>query len=72
MNRLKTILHKIEAIGDFSGNYRPKLTSYGYIDDTNLSQVFKIKVGARVMMVFNVDTSNSIVNGCLGSFLDII
>ena len=72
LQRLKTLIHQIEARVEYPGNYKPKITPYGTIDDTNLSQVLDIKVGARSMVVLNVDTSDSLVNGSLGKVLDII
>ena len=55
-------MYHIEAIGEFPGNYKPKQTAYGTIDDTNLSQILNIKVGARAMVVLNIDTNDSLVN----------
>ena len=40
------------------------------IDDTNLSQ--NLKIGARCMLVLNVNTNDSLVSGSLGKVLDII
>ena len=45
---------------------------YGTVDDTNLCEVLKIKVGARVMLVLNVDTADGLVNGSLGIISDIV
>ena len=69
---LKTRLYEIEVIGDYPTNYKPCITGHGTVDDTNLSQTLKIKIGARVMIVMNVNTSDSLVNGSLGVIIDII
>ena len=47
LNNLKTTLHEIELLGDFPKNYKPNITSYGTVDDTNLSQNLKMKIVSR-------------------------
>ena len=54
-------------MGDFPKGYKPTITSHGTVDDTNLSQVLNLKNGARVMLVLNVNTIDSLVNGSLGT-----
>ena len=48
------------------------ITNHGTVDDTNLYQTLNIKIGARVMLVLNVNTTDSLVNGSIGIVLDII
>ena len=72
INKLKSKLYQTDLVGDYPKNYKPKISSHGTIDDTNLSQTLNIKIGARVMIVLNVNTSDSLVNGSLGTILDVI
>lgn len=65
-------LYEIELIGDYPKSYKPKISSFGTVDDTNLSQNLKVKIGARVMLVLNICTSDSLVNGSLGTIIDIV
>ena len=51
--------------------YKPKITNYGTIDDTQFMKILKIKVGARVMLTFNISISDSLINGELGTIVDI-
>ena len=46
--------------------YEPKITEHGTIDGTQFKELLQLKVGARVMLVFNVNTVDSLVNGALG------
>ncbi len=39
----------------------------GTIDDTNFLKSLKLKVGARVMLVFNVSIPDSLINGAMGT-----
>ena len=68
----KELLYSFELVGDYPQNYKPKITTYGTVDDTNLCEVLNIKVGARVMVIMNVDTMDSLANGSLGVILDVV
>ncbi len=72
LGNLKTPLVEIEAITRFPKNYHAKIDDHGTIDKTQLAKHLKLKKGARVMVVLNVNTSDSIVNGSLGTVLDIL
>ena len=63
---------QIELIGNYPSNYKPTITNYGTVDDTNLSQILKVKTGARVMTVMKVNTADPLVNGSLGIVEDIV
>ena len=72
LSRLSGEMYEIELVGDYPKNYKPKISNYGTVDDTNLSQNLKIKIGARVMIVMNISTTDSLVNGSLGTIIDIV
>ena len=72
LNQLKTKLYNIKYMGDYPSTYKPTISKHGTVDDTNLCQNLRIKVGARVMVVMNVNTMDSLVNGMIGVVLDII
>jgi hypothetical protein len=72
LNKIKSPLHSIQLVGDYPKNYKPTISTYGTMDDINLCNVLKIKKGARVMIVLNIDTADSLVNGSMGIVLDIV
>ena len=44
---------------------------HGCIDSTNFERNLKIKIGARVMLIFNVNTLDGLVNGALGNVVGV-
>ena len=72
LNKLKTKLYSIKFLGDYPSTYTPTISKYKTVDDTGLCEILKIKVGARVMVVINVNTADSLVNGMIGVVLDIL
>ena len=55
-----------------ASDYTPTVNDHGLIDSTNFSMNLELKVGARVMMIYNVCISDKLVNGQFGTVLDII
>ena len=49
--------------------YYFKTTKHGTIDSTQLMDVLGLKVGARICIVFNINTIDGLVNGSLGTVL---
>ena len=72
LNKLKGRLYTTKYIGDYPSSYTPTITKHGEVDETGLCNKLNIKIGARVMIVLNIDTLDSLVNGALGVVLDII
>lgn len=72
LDKLKTKKEQIELVGDYPLKYKPYITPHGTVDDTNLYQTLNIKIGARIMVVLNVNTMDSLVNGSIGVVLDVI
>ena len=52
--------------------YVPQVKEWGTIDDTQFEEKLEVKRGSRVILVFNVAVSDSLVNGEVGTILNII
>ena len=63
-----------KSVADCSGppGYEAPITAYGTIADTGLKKVLKIKEGARIVLIININTSDCLVNGSFGTILKII
>ena len=57
----------MDLIGEFPG-YKPSFKN-GKIEDTNFLKQLNIKVGARVVLISNIDVSDSLVNGSTGTIV---
>ena len=62
-------MYECEAILKFPGRCTPDITKFGTVDDTNFMKTFKFKVGARVVLITNIDVTQSLYNGSMGSIL---
>lgn len=73
LNKLPHQLYEIGYVGAFPKGYEAKASEKdGTIDGTPLMMNLQIKKEARVMVVMNVDVSDSIVNGSMGQVVDIV
>lgn len=52
--------------------YKPTISPFGTIDSTQFCNVLEVKRGARVMVTFNISIKDSLVNGLLGSVVDVV
>ena len=68
LNILQSKLHIIEAkhLSNLNKNFKPYVKKDGSISDTQFLDVLKLKIGARVMLIYNVDVSDLLCNGALG------
>ena len=68
LNKLQGKLHNIEAkhLSKLKKNFKPYVRKDGSISDTQFLDVLKLKIGARVMLIYNVDVSDLLCNGALG------
>ena len=57
---------EMKAETKYPRGYEHIITEHGTIDCTQFNNLLQLKVGARVMLVFNVNTVDSLVNGALG------
>ena len=67
LSKLNTPLVQIEAIKRYPKGRKPVIKDDGRIEDLNVLNVLKVKIGARVVMVYNVDTIDDLVNGSTGT-----
>ena len=72
LNDYSSQLYKIEASIKAPRGINIALKPHGTIEDTNFLMVLKIKVGARVKMIWNVDIADKLVNGSIGTVTDIV
>ena len=69
MNLLTSELVEIDLIKP--PNFKPFVTDHGTIGDTQFMESLAIKIGSRVMLIFNIDTIDGLVNGELGYVIGI-
>ena len=50
--------------------YSYKTTKWGTIDTEAFMEVLELKVGARICLIFNVNTVDGLVNGSLGTVIN--
>ena len=60
---------KAILIGKTNSSRAPKLTAGGEIYGTPLQYIFKFKIGARIILTFNLDTFDGLTNGAQGEII---
>ena len=70
INSKEFVIHAV-AKTKTQGNINPKLDNSGCIRNTPLQHVLKLKVGARIMLTYNIDTCDSLTNGTFGEVIGI-
>ena len=53
-------------------SYKPTVNDWGLIDKTNFAMNLEVKIGVRVMLIYNVCISDKLVNGQFGQVIDIL
>ena len=73
LNSMPSELIEIEAKVDVpkGSGYKPQINAWGLIDKTNYTMHLELKIGARVMLIYNVCIPDNLVNGRFGTLIDI-
>ena len=68
LNEIQEELLSFEAINMHSTikNFKPPIGNKGNVKDTPFLQTLKLKMGARVMLTYNIDTLDCLTNGTRG------
>ena len=74
MKKLSTPLYILTAnhIHSAYRNFRPNITSEGLVNETPFLDKLHIKVGAKVIITYNIDTSDGLTNGTTGTVVGFI
>jgi hypothetical protein len=71
LQKLKSSLYTIEAI-HLPKNRIVKVTAGGTIEETGFLDKLEVKEGARIMLIYNVNTSDGLTNGAQGTVAKIL
>ena len=74
LKTLDTDSVKIRAICDVpkGSGYTPSVNKWGIIEQTNFTMNLELKIGARIMLVYNLCIPDDLVNGTFGTIIDIL
>ena len=53
-------------------NFNPPVSNAGTISNTPFQKELKVKIGAKVMLTYNIDTSDGLTNGARGDLVGVI
>ena len=71
LKKLETKLFTVEANHD-PPSRKVVIKSSGTVEDTAFLQTLHIKIGARVMLIHNINTADGLTNGAQGRVMDIL
>ena len=73
LNDITGKLYEIKAkhLTKLKQNFKPNIQKDGTISDTQFLDTLKLKVGAKVMLIYNVDVSDLLCNGAMGTLIGV-
>ena len=73
LNELAGKLYESKAkhFTKMNSNFKPHIQKDGSISDTGFQDLLKIKCGARVMIIYNIDVSDLLCNGAIGTLIGV-
>ena len=74
MNKLSTPLFILQAghVHPACKNFKPPITSEGFVSETPFLDQLNLKEGAKIMLTYNIDTSDGLTNGTTGTVVGFI
>ena len=72
LNELSTPLEEMKAKIIAPRGYIPKTSKAGTVDKTQFKKNLQLKIGAKVMLTFNIMIGDSLINGQLGKIVDFV
>ena len=72
LNNLNSDLVKVSASGIYPRGYKLQFDPNGFVESTPFMKELCLKKGSRIMLTFNVNLVDSLVNGSLGTVLDFV
>ena len=72
LSRIQEKEHNIEAIVKTHAQkiIKANIDTSGVVRNTPLQKTLNLKIGARVMLTYNIDTCDSLTNGTFGTIVD--
>ena len=69
MSKLSGKTHTIKAVHVHPNRqgWRPPIDEFGTVKDTPFKDVLSLKVGSRVMVTYNIDSTDGLINGTMGT-----
>ena len=72
LNQLPTPIEVIKANIIAPKGYTAVIKKHGTVDDTQFRKILKLGIDARVMLTFNVNIGDSLINGSIGTVVDFV
>ena len=64
-------LYESEAILKYAPGCKPEITPHGTVGDTSYMKTLRFKIGAKFVLVTNIDVTQSLFNGSMGKIIGV-